>query len=234
MAERNRPGTPASGRSRRRTLGLATGTLSGCLCAVAFGGAALGIAPGHPGAHPAAAAAPAAVTTPASSDALRNGARTAAHAPLPRSTPIQLAVPSIGLTAPLLGLGLDGKGAPEMPPYSQPRTAGWLRDTVTPGEAGAAVLVGHVDTRTGPAVLWNLSAVKPGAQVEIARLDGTTALFTVDELRTFRKDAFPAARVYTGGPDSELRIITCGGGYDRIRQEYTGNVVLFAHLTGVR
>jgi len=224
----------------RRRIGLATGTLSGCLCAVALGGAALGLGPGHPGPH-LTAAAPAGVAAPASSDALGRGADRAAgrrgvevvHAPLTRSTPIQLAVPSIGLTAPLLGLGLDGKGAPELPPFSQPRTAGWLRDSVTPGEAGTAVLVGHVDTRTGPAVLWSLSAVKPGARVEVTRLDGTTALFTVDELRTFPKAGFPSARVYGAGPDAQLRIITCGGGYDRVHQEYTGNVVLFAHLSGV-
>jgi hypothetical protein len=225
----------------RRRIVLVTGTLSGCLCAVALGGAALGIAPGQQGPHPSAAA-PAGVAAPASSDAIRHGAGRAAgqraarvvHAPLPRSTPIQLAVPSIGLTAPLLGLGLDGKGAPELPPFSQPRTAGWLRDSVTPGEAGTAVLVGHVDTHTGPAVLWNLSAVRPGARVEVSRLDGTTALFTVDELRTFPRTRFPSARVYGAGPDAQLRIITCGGAFDRAHQEYTGNVVLFAHLSGVR
>ena len=229
-------------RSRRRTLGLASGTLSGCLCAVAFGGAALGLAHAAPtglraAGGPLAAASPATGAAD-SSDALRNGAdgsaRTAVHAPLSRSTPMQLAVPSIGLSAPLLGLGMDSKGAPELPPFSQPRTAGWLRDSVTPGEAGTAVLIGHVDTRTGPAVMWNLSAVKPGALVEVSRLDGTTAVFTVDRLKTYAKADFPAALVYGQTPDAELRIITCGGGFDRARQEYTGNVVLFAHLSGAR
>jgi hypothetical protein len=226
--------TPA--RSLRRTVGLATGTLSGCLCAVAFAGAALGLAnAAHAG--QAAAAGPPSAASSTSNDALHPGAGRSPHAvhdPLPRSTPIQLSVPSIGLSAPLLGLGLDSKGAPELPPFSQPRTAGWLRDSVTPGEAGTAVLVGHVDTRTGPAVMWNLSAVRPGAEVEVARLDGTTAVFTVDRLRAYAKAGFPAALVYGPSPDAELRIITCGGGYDRARQEYTGNVVLFAHLSGVR
>ena len=234
MAEPRLPG-----RSLRRTLGLASGTLSGCLCAVAFGGAALGLAhTAQPGLRPSAGGPPAASTSSAdSSDALRNaanhGGRTT-HAPLPRSTPLQLAVPSIGLSAPLLGLGMDSRGAPELPPFSEPRTAGWLRDSVTPGEAGTAVLVGHVDTRTGPAVMWNLSAVRPGALVQVSRLDGTTAVFTVDRLRAYSKAGFPAALVYGPTPDAELRIITCGGGFDRTRQEYTGNVVLFAHLSGVR
>jgi Sortase domain len=242
--------TRPAGRSLRRTLGLATGTLSGCLCAVAFGGAALGLAhAAQPGLRASAGGPLAAASTPSSasdaaddaadsSDALRNtadhAARTSTHAPLLRSTPMQLAVPSIGLSAPLLGLGMDSRGAPELPPFSQPRTAGWLRDSVTPGEAGTAVLIGHVDTRTGPAVMWNLSAVRPGALVEVSRLDGTTAVFTVDRLRTYSKAAFPSTLVYGPTPDAELRIITCGGGFDRARQEYTGNVVLFAHLSGER
>ena len=143
-------------------------------------------------------------------------------------------MPSIGLTAPLLGLGMDGRGDPELPPFSQPRTAGWLRDSATPGAAGTAVLVGHVDTRSGPAVFWGLSTVKPGASVEVARLDGSTALFQVDAVRAFDKAAFPAAQVYAPARDAQLRIVTCGGTFDRARREYTGNVVLFAHLSGAR
>ncbi|QMU75382.1 class F sortase [Streptacidiphilus sp. PB12-B1b] len=232
MAELRLPG-----RSVRRTVGLATGTLSGCLCAVAFAGAALGLAHADRGLAAAGPQSAAASTASTSDDALHRtpgrAARTV-HRPLDRSTPIQFSIPSVGLTAPLLGLGMDSKGSPELPPFSQPRTAGWLRDSVTPGEAGTAVLVGHVDTRTGPAVMWNLSAVRPGAQVEVVRLDGTTAVFTVDRLKTYAKTGFPAALVYGPSPDAELRIITCGGGYDRARQEYTGNVVLFAHLSGVR
>ena len=245
------PGRPrgrARPRTLRRTLGTASGTLSALLCAVALGGAALGVAPAQrPGAQFGAqfgalsgsgygsGARSAADGAPVSSDALGREAGPAvpaSRAPLPRSTPLQLMIPSIGLSAPLLGLGTDSRGNPEVPPFSQPRTAGWIRDTVTPGEAGTAVLVGHVDTRTGPAVLWNLSAVKPGALVEVARLDGSTARFTVDRLRTYPKDGFPDALVYGASADAQLRIITCGGGYDRARQEYGGNVVLFAHLTG--
>jgi hypothetical protein len=155
-------------------------------------------------------------------------------APLPRSTPLALAIPSVRLDAPLLGLGMDGKGAAELPPFSLPRTAGWLRDSASPGEAGTAVVVGHVDTTTGPAVFWNLAAVRPGAEVDVTRLDGRTAVFTVDAVRTYPKAGFPAAQVYGPGPGAQLRVVTCGGTFDRNRREYTGNVVLFAHLSGVR
>jgi sortase (surface protein transpeptidase) len=142
----------------------------------------------------------------------------------------------VRLTAPLLGLGMDGKGAAELPPFSLPRTAGWLRDSASPGETGSAVIVGHVDTTSGPAVFWNLAAVRAGAEVDVSRLDGRTAVFTVDQVRSYPKADFPTAQVYgpATGPGAQLRVITCGGGFDQARHEYTGNVVLFAHLAAVR
>jgi sortase (surface protein transpeptidase) len=194
----------------------------------------------HPGAaatRAASAKATAAQATPATASTAATAAtagRPATHAALGRSTPITLALPSIGLTAPLIGLGMDSKGQSELPPFSQPDTAGWVRDSATPGAAGTAVLLGHVDTRTGPAVFWNLSAIKPGAQVGVTRVDGSTALFTVDAVRAFAKAAFPAAQLYAPARDAQLRIITCGGVFDRKRGQYDGTVVLFAHLSGVR
>jgi hypothetical protein len=225
------------------------GGVSVGLLAVALGGVVYGVG----GARPAAASVARAAGTLRSgsgSDALiptrtavsptpSAGAATtarvsAAPAPLPRSTPLALAIPSVRLDAPLLGLGMDGKGAAELPPFSLPRTAGWLRDSASPGETGTAVVVGHVDTTTGPAVFWNLAAVRPGAEVDVMRLDGRTAVFTVDAVRAYPKAGFPAAQVYGPAPGAQLRVVTCGGTFDRNRREYTGNVVLFAHLSGVR
>ncbi|MFJ8043464.1 class F sortase [Kitasatospora sp. NPDC096147] len=154
------------------------------------------------------------------------------HAPLAPSTPIRLTIAGIGVAAPLLALGSDDRGRPELPPYSMPGTAGWLRDSPTPGAQGAAVVAGHVDTVDGPAVFWALSTVKAGASVEVTRVDGSTAVFTVDDIRTYPRKAFPDEAVYGPTRRAELRIITCGGRFDRTEHEYTSNVILFAHLTG--
>ncbi|MFI5531913.1 class F sortase [Kitasatospora sp. NPDC051853] len=153
------------------------------------------------------------------------------RAPLAPSTPIRITIAAIGVAAPLLALGSDDKGRPELPPFSMPGTAGWLRDSATPGAQGAAVVAGHVDTPDGPAVFWALSTVKAGATVEVTRLDGSTAVFTVDDVRTFPRKAFPNTLVYGPTQAAELRIITCGGRFDRADREYTSNVILFAHLT---
>jgi sortase (surface protein transpeptidase) len=103
----------------------------------------------------------------------------------------------------------------------------------TPGESGTAVAVGHRDTTTGAAVFAALGQLAAGSRVEARRADGRTAVYTVDRVRIFDKDRFPDKQVYAPARRPELRLITCGGNYDR-RTGYSGNVVVFAHLTGTR
>jgi hypothetical protein len=115
------------------------------------------------------------------------------------------------------------------PPDTTTGTA-WWPGSPRPGEAGPAVIVGHLDTRTGPAVFGGLSMLRPGDEVSVRRADGSTALFAVTKVALYRKDRFPTAAVYGPTRDAELRLITCGGTYDRGTDSYVGNVVAFASL----
>ncbi|MFE0700510.1 class F sortase [Streptomyces sp. NPDC058872] len=157
-----------------------------------------------------------------------------AHAPIAPAAPRRVELPSLGISAPVVARGLDGAGAVDPPPYEMPRTVGWFGSGTRPGAAGAALLVGHVDTETRPAVFHDLSAVRPGAKVRVTRTDGTVAEFTVDDVRTFPRDRFDPAKAY--GPHAphraELRLITCGGAFDRATGTYAANVVVSAYLTG--
>lgn len=156
------------------------------------------------------------------------------HPPLPHSPPLSVAVPAITIEAPIVGLGLEPQGHLAAPQVDNPRLVGWYRDGPTPGEAGTSLLVGHRDTRTGPAIFLNLNALVPGDVVHVAREDRRIAVFTVDAVRTYKKEAFPDAEVYgakAGRP--ELRILTCGGTFDK-KTGYASNVVVFAHLTDVK
>ncbi|GHA76701.1 class F sortase [Streptomyces termitum] len=153
--------------------------------------------------------------------------------PLPASPPLAVAIPAIGVDAPLARVGLDADGWLEAPPPEHPGRAGWYAAGVTPGERGTAVVVGHVDTPAGPAVFHSLGALTRGAAVEIRRTDGRTAVFTVHGVELVPRDDFPAARVYAATGAPELRVITCGGRYDP-RTGYTGNVVVSARLTALR
>nr|WP_251061161.1 class F sortase [Streptomyces sp. ISL-100] len=158
----------------------------------------------------------------------------ATYPPLPASPPLSVAVPAITIESPIIGLGLDPAGHLAAPQVDNPRLVGWYRDGPTPGEAGTSLLVGHRDTRTGPAIFLNLNALVPGDVVHVVREDRRTAVFTVDAVRTYKKEAFPDAEVYgakAGRP--ELRILTCGGAFDK-KKGYASNVVVFAHLTDVK
>ncbi|WP_413761404.1 class F sortase [Streptomyces sp. MMBL 11-3] len=141
-----------------------------------------------------------------------------------------MSIPAIGLEAPVMGLGLDRRGQLTTPPMDKPRLAGWYRGGPAPGEAGTAVVVGHLDTRSGPAVFAGLSTLKPGQPVEARRADGRTAVYTVDAVRMYEKARFPSQEVYSARNRPELRLITCGGVYDK-KTGYQSNVVVFAHLT---
>ncbi|MDO0931868.1 class F sortase [Streptomyces sp. DG2A-72] len=153
--------------------------------------------------------------------------------PLPRSRPTTLRIPSLGIDAPITGLGLDRDRELETPPIDKPKLVGWYEGGPTPGEPGTAIAVGHRDTRTGRAVFAGLAEVKPGKPIEARRADGRTAVYTVDRVKVFDKADFPDKEVYGPTERPELRVITCGGLFSR-RSGYTSNVVVFAHLTATK
>ncbi|MFB7371019.1 class F sortase [Streptomyces sp. NPDC056222] len=153
-------------------------------------------------------------------------------APLARSRPTGIAVPAITIEAPVLGLGLDASGRLGTPPADDPRIVGWYKDGPAPGESGTAVVVGHRDTRTGPAIFLNLDSLAPGNTVRVARADGRVAVFTVDKVRTYTKEQFPDREVYGSTGRPELRLLTCGGSFDP-KKGYASNIVVYAHLTDI-
>jgi sortase (surface protein transpeptidase) len=146
---------------------------------------------------------------------------------------MSLRIPSLGVDAPVTGVGLDKNRQLETPPVDQPKLVGWYRGGATPGESGTAIAVGHRDTRTGPAVFAALAQVKPGKRIEARRADGRTAIYTVDRVKVFDKNSFPDKEVYGATRRPVLRVITCGGLFS-LRSGYTSNVVVFAHLTATR
>jgi hypothetical protein len=153
-------------------------------------------------------------------------------APLGRSTPVRLTIPAIGVDTPLIELGLHSDGTIEVPPVAGKAPAGWYRNLASPGEVGPAVMLGHVDSaRDGPAVFFRLRQLRPGDQVTVKRADGRTAVFTVDRVAEYSKAAFPTGEVYGGLDHAALRLVTCGGQFDKYRRQYLGNVVAFATLS---
>ncbi|RKN21512.1 class F sortase [Micromonospora musae] len=152
--------------------------------------------------------------------------------PLPQSAPTLVRIPAIGVRAEIVPIGADATGVLEVPPLDRPALAGWYRHGVSPGEAGNAVLVGHVDSPTGPAVFFHLGRLRPGDTVRVSRADARVATFTVDRVSNYAKDSFPTDQVYGPAESSGLRLLTCGGRFDEQTGEYVDNVVVFATRTG--
>ncbi|MFF7351778.1 MULTISPECIES: class F sortase [Streptomyces] len=154
--------------------------------------------------------------------------------PLGDAVPQRVDIPQLGVRAPVVSRGLDAQGAVDPPPLDQPGVVGWYGAGTAPGAKGAALLVGHVDTATRPAVFYKLSTLKAGETVRVVRSDGTVAEFTIDDVRVLPRAGFDADQAY--GPHrpgrAELRLITCGGSFDRASHSYTANVVVSAYLTG--
>ncbi|MEU2543651.1 class F sortase [Streptomyces iakyrus] len=165
--------------------------------------------------------------------AVRKPHRPAGLHPLPRSRATRLLIPYLRLDAPVMDLGLDRDRRLTAPPDDDPKLVGWYRHGASPGEQGTAVAVGHLDTDSGPAVFAGLTELKRGRIVKARRADGRIAVYTVDKIKSYEKADFPSQEVYGARGRPELRLITCGGSYDR-RKGYSGNVVVFAHLTGIR
>ncbi|CAL9463082.1 hypothetical protein SUDANB108_02692 [Streptomyces sp. enrichment culture] len=157
-----------------------------------------------------------------------------AHRPLTDALPQRVDIPGLGVQAPVVARGLDTRGALDPPPYDQPGVVGWYAGGVAPGAPGTALLVGHVDTDTRPAVFYRVSAMRPGQTIRVIRADAKVAEFTVESVQVLPRDRFDAHQAY--GPResgrAELRLITCGGSFDRATRSYTANVVVSAYLTG--
>ena len=150
----------------------------------------------------------------------------AAAAVRPRSTPVRLSIPSIGVDTAVVPLGLETDGSLEVPAEGFP--AGWYSGSPTPGELGPAVLAGHVDWSGEPGVFYDLRALRPGDELSVEREDGSTALFRVTATEQFDKDRFPTELVYGDVDHAGLRLITCSGSFDRAARSYEDNLVVFA------
>ncbi|WP_410569163.1 class F sortase [Amycolatopsis sp. cmx-4-61] len=153
-----------------------------------------------------------------------------AVAALPRSEPVSIDIPKLGAHSSLIPLGLNPDNTIEVPPVTTPLQAGWYTYAPTPGETGPAVVLGHVDGNHQKGIFFRLKELAAGDRVSIARQDGTTAVFEVTKVHQVPKKDFEAEGVYDDTAGPELRLITCGGVFDRSAHNYVDNIVVYARL----
>jgi hypothetical protein len=173
--------------------------------------------------------------SPAASAAGAIGPRAATGPVLHQSPPVSVSIPAIGVQSKLLHLGLNSDGTMQVPSLTTSAgEAAWYKYSVTPGQAGAAVIEGHVDSYQGPAVFYRLGALRPGNQIDVTLADGITAVFRVTGVREYAKDKFPAGTIFGPADYAALRVITCGGDFDAATGHYLSSVVVFATLSSAR
>ncbi len=146
----------------------------------------------------------------------------------PVAAPVSLTIPAIGVNTRLIQLGLTTTGALQVP--SSTAVAGWYTASPRPGQTGAAVIAGHVDSKAGPAVFFRLRLLRPGELVYVRRADSSLAVFQITAVQTYLKTQFPTIAVYGPVPDPQLRLITCGGTFDSTTGHYLSNVIVWATL----
>lgn len=141
--------------------------------------------------------------------------------------PTAVEIPSIKVRSSLLKLDTAPDGTAEVP--ADPQLAGWFSGGTRPGDEGPAVILGHIDSKTGPAVFYRLRDLVAGAKATITTASGRRIEFTVDRVVEVAKREFPTSAVYGPAFGRQLRLITCGGTFDRSKGHYTDNVI--AYLT---
>lgn len=145
----------------------------------------------------------------------------------PVTEPVRVVIPAIGVDAKLIPVGLLDNGDMEVPPFG---LAGWYEPGPVPGSYGPAVLVAHVDTKKGPDVFYRLKDLRPGDEVLVRGKDGDVATFAVDSKEQQLKTELPVERIWNDTWEPVIRLITCGGEFDRSTGHYLSNIIVFGHL----
>jgi sortase (surface protein transpeptidase) len=151
-------------------------------------------------------------------------------APMAASAPVRIEIPVLGVSAPVMPLGRNPDGSLQVPPLDNHNLAGWYDGSVTPGQRGSSIILGHVDSYTGISVFFYIKNLRPGNQIKIVRADGTTAVFAVDGVQKVSKATFPSQIIYGNVSYPGLRLITCGGPFDAAAGQYLDNIVVYSHL----
>ena len=143
--------------------------------------------------------------------------------------PVHVHVEAIDVDARVVPLGLDPDGHLEVPDDFS--AAGWWQGGAEPGEPGPTVVVGHVDSYQGPAVFHRLRDLEVGDEVVVTLDGGESLSYRVTGIQDVPKNHFPTEAVYGHTPRPTLRLITCGGPFDRITRHYRDNTIVFADLS---
>jgi sortase (surface protein transpeptidase) len=143
------------------------------------------------------------------------------------SDPVRIVIPAIEVDAKIIPVGLLENGDMQVPSFG---LAGWYELGPAPGAGGPAVIVAHVDSKKGPDVFYRLRQLEPGDEFVVYGSEGDSASFVVDSREQPLKNELPTDRIWNDTWEPVIRLITCGGDFDRDWGHYLSNVIVYGHL----
>ena len=145
--------------------------------------------------------------------------------------PLRITIPAINVDTVVEHVGKDAQGNMDVP--KDANNVAWYELGYQPGENGNAVIAGHLDTKTGPAIFYNLNQLKVGDEITVATDLNKKLVFTVVNKQIYKANNFPVLTVF--GPASEplLNLITCTGVFDRTTEHYLDRVVVITKLKNI-
>ena len=142
---------------------------------------------------------------------------------------MKILIPAIRVSSnKFMGVGFDADGWMEVPKSGS--VVAWFTGSPSPGELGPSIIVGHVDMNGKPGIFFNLKLLKKGDLIRVTRADGKIVKFSVTKTKSYLKADFPHDVVYGDIDHAGLRLITCGGVFDRKAKHYLSNVIVFAKM----
>ena len=176
--------------------------------------------------------APDGITVAAEPVAVTRSARIGDLDQAPAAIPERLRIPELDLTGPIVAVEVEDDGEMEVP--EDVGDVGWYRHGPAPGEPGAAVIAGHVDSREqGRGAFFDLRRLDVGARIEVTDSAGDVQRFDVVARRTYDKASLPDDMLFSRTGPSRLVLITCGGDFDQDARSYRDNVVVYAQPSSV-
>ncbi len=147
------------------------------------------------------------------------------------SVPAHLLIPSIGLDAPVENVNIQSNGDLGTPVQNQWEGVGWYSNGPRPGQAGSAVIDGHLDRPGGyPAVFWYLRNVQVGDTIMVVDTNGKTLHFRVTRTAAYPPLAAPLQEIFGDTGGTYLNLITCAGTWIPTQHQTTLRLVVYSTL----
>lgn len=142
--------------------------------------------------------------------------------------PNNIEIPALGIDAPIEDVGLLDSGQMDEP--STMDGVAWYEGGYLPGEQGSSVLAGHVDSKTGPAVFYQLEELTQGDEIIVTDEQGEEKIFVVQESKSYDRNEAPLQKIFGYSYRSQLNLITCTGEFNSKAGTHDERLVVYTVL----